>query len=135
MKVVIMGCGRTGSWLAKMLDDAGHEVSVVDWSERAFTRLPDSFRGHTLLGNGVDHDVLCQAGIESADAFVAGTSGDNRNIMAGQIAREVFHVPRVVARIKDPNRAEFFRRRGLKVDCRTTEGTQVLLDMIGPRPS
>ena len=106
-----MGCGRTGSWLAEMLDDAGHEVSVVDWSERASMR-----RGRTasrIYAADVDHDVLCQAGTESADAFVAGTSGDNRNIMAGQIAREVFNVPRVVARIKDPNRAAFFKQRGL----------------------
>jgi trk system potassium uptake protein TrkA len=114
-----------------MLDEAGHDVTVVDWSQRAFSRLGEAFGGRTVLGNGVDQDVLKEAGVESADAFVAGTSGDNRNIMAGQIAHEVFHVPRVIGRIKDPNRASFFSRRGLLVDCRTTEGSEVLLEMIG----
>lgn len=130
MRVVIMGCGRTGTELARMLDDAGHDVTVIDYSQSAFGRLPEGFRGRTVVGNGVDQDVLREAGVATADVFVSATSGDNRNIMAGQIAREVFQVPRVVSRIKDPNRARFFSALGIHVDCRTTEGSQVLLDRV-----
>ena len=130
MNVVIMGSGRTGSELARMLDEAGHDVTVIDWSERAFSRLSDTFRGSTVLGNAVDQDVLRQAGITSADVFVSATSGDNRNIMACQVVREVFEVPRIVSRIKDPNRAGFFAALGIDVDCRTTQGSQVLLNRV-----
>ena len=131
MRVIIMGCGRTGSELAVMLDRAGHEVTVLDWDGDAFSRLPESFRGRTIVGNAVDQDVLRAAGIEHADAFVAATSGDNRNIMASQIAQRVFQVPRVIGRIKDPIRAEIYGRMGIQVDCRTNEGAQAILDMVG----
>jgi trk system potassium uptake protein TrkA len=124
-----MGCGRTGSLLAQMLDRAGQEVTVIDWNESAFERVGDSYGGRTVTGNALDQDVLRSAGIASADFFVAATSGDNRNIMASQVAQRVFHVPRVIARIKDPDRAEFFHRLGLEVDCRTSAGAQVLLDL------
>ena len=128
-RVLIMGCGRTGSLLAQMLDRAGQEVTVIDWNESAFERVGDSYGGRTVTGNALDQDVLRSAGIASADFFVAATSGDNRNIMASQVAQRVFHVPRVIARIKDPDRAEFFHRLGLEVDCRTSAGAQVLLDL------
>jgi trk system potassium uptake protein TrkA len=125
-----MGSGRTGAMLAGMLDRSEHEVTVVDYVSNSFARLSDDFGGRTILGNGVDQDVLRRAGIETADAFVAATSGDNRNIMAAQIAREVFHVPKVIARIKDPNRAKFYHDQGIEVDCRTTAGAQILLDLV-----
>lgn len=128
-----MGCGRTGSRLAIMLSAAGHEVTIVDWQESAFARLPEDFDGTTFVGNAVDADVLREAGIESVDAFVAATSGDNRNIVASQIAQQIFRVPRVVSRIKDPNRAEIFGRLGIAVDCRTTEGAKALLDLARSR--
>ncbi|HCG02821.1 MAG TPA: TrkA family potassium uptake protein [Chloroflexi bacterium] len=130
MHVVIMGCGRTGSLLATMLTEAGHEISIIDWSEPAFQRLPDDFEGQTVLGNAVDQDVLVEAGIERADAFVAATSGDNRNVMASEVVQRVFHVPKVVSRIKDPNRAQIFQELGIEVDCRTVEGAEVLLQLI-----
>jgi len=125
-----MGSGRTGARLAAMLDSAKNEVTVVDFSGSAFARLPDDFGGRTVIGNGVDQDVLRRAGIESADAFVAATSGDNRNIMAAEIARDLFHVPKVIARIKDPNRAQFYSRQGIEVDCRTMAGARILLDLV-----
>jgi trk system potassium uptake protein TrkA len=131
VKVVIMGSGRTGSLLAGMLDDAGHEVAVVDWSPSAFSRLPATFSGRTVLGNAMDQDVLREAGMETADAFVAATSGDNRNILAAEVAQRVFSVPRVISRIKDPNRAMIFQQLGIDVDCRTTEGAKVVLDLVG----
>lgn len=129
LHVVIMGCGRTGARLATMLSEAGHDVTIIDWLESAFARLPEDFAGTTFIGNAVDQDVLRAAGIESADAFVAATSGDNRNITASQIAQHFFHVPKVISRIKDPNRAEIFARLGIAVDCRTYEGAKVILEI------
>jgi trk system potassium uptake protein TrkA len=131
MRVVIMGSGRTGSLLACLLSRAGHDVTVIDWSESAFDRLPDDFPGKTVLGNAVDQETLQLAGLESADVFVAATSGDNRNIMASEIARTVFEVPRVISRVKDPNRAGIFKKLGIEVDCRTTEGAEVILRAVG----
>lgn len=125
-----MGSGRTGSRLAVMLGRAGHSVTVVDWNTAAFARLPDDFGGQTVVGNGVDHDVLRSAGIEAADVFVAATSGDNRNIMAGQIAHHVFQVPKVISRIKDPNRAEIYSELGLEVDCRTLAGVRLIQERV-----
>ena len=95
--------------------------------DSAFSRLPEDFTGATFVGNAVDQDVLRAAGIESADAFVAATSGDNRNITASQIAQHAFHVPRVISRIKDPSRAEIFSKLGISVDCRTSEGAKLIL--------
>jgi trk system potassium uptake protein TrkA len=119
MNVVIMGCGRVGSRVATLLDDEGHRVSVIDTNHAAFSRLPADFRGGTILGTGIDEDVLRSAGIEEADAFLALTEGDNRNIMAAQVAREVFGVREVVARIYDPAREEIYRGLGLDTICPT----------------
>jgi trk system potassium uptake protein TrkA len=127
VRVVIMGCGRTGARLATMLSEAGHDVTIIDWQDSAFSRLPEDFAGATFVGNAVDQDVLRAAGIESADAFVAATSGDNRNIIASQIAQHAFRVPRVISRIKDPIRAEIFGELGISVDCRTSEGAKLIL--------
>lgn len=119
MKIVIMGCGRVGSRLATMLDREGHTVSVIDTNQSAFSRLPADFGGMTILGTAIDEDVLRSAGIEGADAFMAMTEGDNRNIMAAQVAREVFNVREVVARIYDPAREEIYRGLGLSTICPT----------------
>ncbi|MGI8968665.1 MAG: NAD-binding protein [Chloroflexota bacterium] len=135
MRVVIMGCGRTGSLLAGMLDAGGHNATVIDWDPGALDRLPDNFSGQTIVGNALDQDVLRHAGVERAETFVATTSGDNRNIVAAEIAQHAFRVKRVVVRIKDPSRAQFFREKGMLVDCRTTAGTSVLLDMIAEQLS
>ena len=131
MRIVIMGSGRTGARLAQKLAGEGHRVSVVDWNEDAFERLGEEFDGDTVLGNAIDGDILREAGIEQADVFVAATSGDNRNIMASEVARTVFHVPKVVCRVKDPNRARLFEETGIKVDCRTTAGANAMLEVIG----
>ena len=121
MRVVIVGCGRVGARLATQLDRAGHEVAVVEINEDAFRRLDSEFKGTTILGTGIDEDVLIEAGIERADAFVAVTNGDNRNIMAAQVARERFAIPTVVCRIYDPIRAETYRSLGYTTVCPTTE--------------
>lgn len=130
-----MGSGRTGSRLAGLLSRAGEDVTVIDWDEQALERLPEDFAGQALIGNAIDQDVLREAGIEQADVFVAATSGDNRNIMASEIAKNVYRVPRVVCRVKDPIRADIFRGLGITVDCRTTAGADAILGMIGESAS
>ena len=128
MKVLILGCGRVGSTLATMLDRSGHSVSVLDQSSDAFQRLSPDFGGETYVGNGVDEDILIRAGIKDADAFVAVTNGDNRNIMAGQIAKEIFHVKKVMCRIYDPIREQTYRELGMDTMCPTTIGAQIFYD-------
>ena len=104
MKIVILGCGRVGATLATMMDRAGHSVAIIDFSSDSFQRLDTNFGGETVLGNGIDGEVLIRAGIKDADAFAAVTNGDNRNIMASQIAKEIFKVKKVVCRIYVPIR-------------------------------
>lgn len=130
MNIVILGCGRVGAQLAGILDRAGHTVSVIDSSSESFQRLGPDFGGTTYIGNGVDEDVLGRAGIKRADVFVAVTNGDNRNIMASQIARELFQVKKVVCRIYDPIREETYRELGLETFCPTTVGAQMIFDAI-----
>ncbi len=130
MKVVIMGCGRVGARIASILDHNGHDVAVVDLDARAFRRLPSDFRGNTIIGTGIDEDVLRSAGIEEASAFVAVTNGDNRNIMAAQVARLMFQVPEVICRIYDPVREDTYRRLGLTTVCPTTTISALILDHV-----
>jgi trk system potassium uptake protein TrkA len=111
--VVIMGCGRVGSTLARSLEDRDHDVSVIDTNPDAFRRLGPSFEGTKVTGIGFDQGVLERAGIEKADAFAAVSSGDNSNIIAARVARETFGVQHVVARIYDPGRAEVYQRLGI----------------------
>ena len=113
MHIVIMGCGRVGSTLAHILEDRGNTVSVIDRDPEAFRRLRSSFKGDKITGFGFDRDVLAQAGIERADAFIAVSSGDNSNVISARVARETFSVERVVARIYDPRRAEVYERLGI----------------------
>jgi trk system potassium uptake protein len=120
VKVVIVGCGRVGSTLARDLDAAGHDVSIVDERVAAFNRLGDGFGGNMVVGTGVDESVLRRVGIEQADCFVSVTNGDNRNIMAAQVAKVVFNVPRVITRIYDPIREQTYREFGLETICSTT---------------
>ncbi len=130
MKIVILGCGRVGARLATLMDRAGHTVSVIDFSSDAFQRLSPDFRGETVLGNGVDEDILVRAGIRDADAFAAVTNGDNRNIMASQIAKEIFKVKKVVCRIYDPIREETYHELGLETVSPTVVGAQLIFDAI-----
>ena len=120
MNVVIVGCGRTGAFLAELLDQGGDTVSIVDVERSAFSRLPSNFRGTPVLGNGTDMDILRQAGIESANAFLALTQGDNRNLMAAQIAKKIFGVAQVFAKVNDPIRASTYRGQGIYTFSRTT---------------
>jgi trk system potassium uptake protein TrkA len=119
VKIVIVGCGRVGGSAAELWDRAGHEVIVLDVSNRAFERLPSSFGGTAERGDGTDEDVLRRAGSEGADIFLALTEGDNRNVMAAQLAVEAFHVPRVIAKINDPVRAGAYAELGIGTICRT----------------
>src|SRR5260370_29203248 len=109
MKLVIVGWGRAGAMAALALSKAGHQVTVIDSNRHAFDRLGSDFAGEMVLGNGIDEDVLRQAGIESADGFPSLTNGDNRDIMAAQIALEIFNVPRGLTRIYDPMREDRYR--------------------------
>ena len=130
MNAVIMGCGRVGARVAGLLDNTGNFVSVVDTDSRAFRRLPADFGGETIIGTGIDEDVLRRAGIETADAFIAVTNGDNRNIMAAQVARLIFEVPEVICRIYDPVREDTYRRLGLTTVCPTTTISAIILDQV-----
>ena len=130
MKVVIMGCGRVGAQLASLLDIEGHEVTVLDIDLYSFRRLTSSFGGAALLGNGLDEDALKRAGIETADAFIVVTQGDNRNVMAAQIAKHIFNVPRVICRIYDPLRRDLYATLGLEAISPTTVFAQLLKEKL-----
>lgn len=132
MKVIIAGCGRVGSTLARLLADQ-HDVTVVDRTSDAFRRLGSKFKGHKVVGQGTDVDVLKRAGIEHADVFVSVTDGDNRNIMAAQIAKKVFHVPTVMTRVYDPSRAAAYRNLGIFTICSTSTTAGLLRDVAEGR--
>ena len=131
MKVVIMGCGRVGARLAGLLDIEGHGVTILDIDAYSFRRLPAEFGGTALVGNGIEEESLKKAGIEEADAFVALTQGDNRNIMAAQIAKHIFNVPRVLCRTYDPLRRELFASLGIETFSPTTIFAQMLKEKLG----
>jgi trk system potassium uptake protein TrkA len=108
--IVIVGCGRVGAALTVELSKAGHSVAVIDKRPEAFDRLPPGFQARMLVGTGFDRELLEQAGVREAGAFIAVSNGDNSNIVAARVAREHFHVPKVIARIYDPRRAEIYER-------------------------
>lgn len=113
-KVMIMGCGRVGAALATDLSREGNQVTILDVDAAAFRFLPDEFSGVRIVGNGTDTDVLRRIGVEEMDIFVSATRGDNRNVMAAQIAKHIFGVPVVAARVFDPLREEMYRNLGLR---------------------
>ena len=119
MRIVIVGCGRVGSTLAENLDAAGHEVIILDVKTAAFDRLPETFKGAAVRGDGTDEEVLRRAGAEGADVFLSLTEGDNRNIMAAQVATETLGIPQVIAKINDPVRAAAYAELGVVTLCRT----------------
>jgi len=119
MRVIIIGCGRVGARTAAELDQRGDHVTVIDVDQRAFNRLPSTFGGVTARGSGADEDILRGAGAELADLLMALTEGDNRNALAAQLGKHVFGIPRVIAKINDPVRAEAYRTLGLETICRT----------------
>jgi trk system potassium uptake protein TrkA len=132
MHIVIMGCGRVGSTLAHILEDNGHSVAIIDRDPQAFRRLRAGFRGRRVTGVGFDRDVLTEAGIESAAAFVAVSSGDNSNIISARVARETFGVDNVVARIYDPRRAEVYQRLGIPTVATVRWTADQILRRISP---
>ena len=130
MKIIIMGCGRVGAQLASLLDADGHQITVIDIDAHSFRRLPPSFGGTALVGDGTDEEMLKKAGISEADAFVAVTQGDNRNVMAAQIGKNIFNVPRVICRIYDPLRKDVYEALGLEAVSPTTVFAQLLRDKL-----
>jgi trk system potassium uptake protein TrkA len=131
VKLVIVGCGRVGAALAEAFDNAGHEVLVVDTSTRAFDRLSTEFKGQALRGDGTDEDVLRRAGAAGADVFLALTEGDNRNVMAAQVAMEKLSVGQAIAKINDPVRAAAYADLGISTMCRTTMQADAILGFLG----
>ena len=134
MRYLIVGCGRVGSALAKLLDADGHEIIVVDENPAAFKRLGQNFKGHVVVGTGIDYDVLKRAGASTADGFVAVTDGDNRNIMAALIAQRMFKITRVVCRIYDPPRGQMYRELGIQTVVPTTVGAKLIRDTLMEAP-
>jgi trk system potassium uptake protein TrkA len=131
MKIIILGCGRLGAHLARRLDSEGHVVTVIDRLSESFGRLGNDFQGKMVLGTGIDEDVLRRAGIENADAFVAVSNGDNTNAMASEIAKLVFNVPHVVARLYDPVREDTYHTLGLMdTVCPTIIGSDKICELI-----
>jgi trk system potassium uptake protein TrkA len=131
MKAVIVGCGRVGAGLADALDRAGWQVLIIDRASAAFDRLPSSFGGTALRGDGTDEDTLRRAGADGADLFLALTEGDNRNIMAAQLGVEALGAARTVAKINDPVRAEAYAHLGIATLCRTNLMETAVLTFLG----
>ena len=130
MKVVILGCGRVGSTIATTMSVEGHDVTIIDQNPDSFRRLGQDFAGKTVVGNGIDEDTLRKAEVDHADAFVATTNGDNRNIMSVQVAKVKLKVPKVVARIYDPIRSAAYADLGIDTLCTTCVSSGLLHDKI-----
>jgi trk system potassium uptake protein len=130
MKAIIMGCGRIGSQVSELMSDHGHDVTVIDHDSNAIGRLGPKFKGRVVQGLGFDRNVLIETGIERADAFVSASSSDNANIVAARIARNIFRVPRVVARLYDPLRAEIYQRLGLTTISSTNWGAERIYQLL-----
>jgi trk system potassium uptake protein TrkA len=130
MKIIVMGCGRVGSQVSQLLVSHGHEVTVIDHDTNAPARLGPDFRGRIVRGLGFDRNVLLEAGVETAEGFVAASSSDNANIVAARIARNIFRVPRVVARLYDPVRAEIYQRLGLTTISSTAWGAERIVEVV-----
>lgn len=131
MKIIVIGCGRVGAGLAQTLSQRGHEVSVVDNDPAAFERLGPRFKGQIVVGIGFDQEVLLHAGIERADGLAAVTTTDEANVVVARVARQIFRVPRVVARLYDPRKAEIYRRLGLQTINPAIWGVNRLAELLG----
>ena len=130
MNALIIGCGRVGSSIALQLQREGWDVTVVDENEDALARLGEHWPGSFLVGQGIDVDLLREAGIEEADAVVAATDGDNTNIVIGQVAQKRFDIACVVVRVLDPARADFYNARGLRTVCPTKTAIDTLMEAV-----
>jgi trk system potassium uptake protein TrkA len=130
MKIIVMGCGRVGSQVSQLLVSHGHDVTVIDHDTNALARLGTEFKGKVVRGLGFDRNALLEAGVETAEGFVAASSSDNANIVAARIARTIFRVPRVVARLYDPVRAEVYQRLGLTTISSTAWGAERIVEVV-----
>jgi trk system potassium uptake protein TrkA len=130
MKVIVVGCGRVGSAIAKQLDREGWDVVAIDEKEEALSRLGESWTGGFVVGHGMDVGVLRQAGVEDADAAVVATNGDNTNLVVSQVLQKRFGIDCVVVRVLDPARAEFYASRGLRTVCPTSTAIDVLTEQV-----
>lgn len=130
MYVIIVGCGRVGSELAKLLSGEGHNVVVIDKQQSSFDRLGGAFNGLTMAGNGFDLSLLKQSGIEKADVFCAVTNGDNTNLISAQVAKKIFKVPKVIARVYDPQRAHIYSALGLDIISGTVLFAAMIRDKV-----
>jgi trk system potassium uptake protein len=135
VKIVIVGCGRVGAVLAESLDHDGHEVIVIDVATRAFERLPDDFRGQAVRGDSTDEGTLRRAGAAGADVLLALTEGDNRNVMAAQVAMESLGIAKAMAKVNDPVRAAAYAELGVATLCRTTLMVDALQGFLGLGPT
>lgn len=135
MYVIIAGCGRVGSAMARQLAVEGHDVVIIDEDPGSFRLLGDAFPGRRVVGAAIDWDVLMEAGIEGADAFAAVTDGDNTNIVCALIAGRAFEVPCAVARVYDPLRAEAFAKLGVRTVCPTEDARGLMLDQVHACPA
>lgn len=130
MNIIIMGCGRVGSQVSQLLVQQGHAVTVIDHDANALAKLGKEFKGRVVQGLGFDRNVLIEAGVETAEGFVAASASDNANIVAARIARNIFRVPRVVARLYDPVRAEVYHRLGLTTISSTLWGAERIVEVV-----
>jgi trk system potassium uptake protein TrkA len=130
MRILVIGCGRVGAGLAKTLVGRGHSVTVVDKDLLAFEKLDDRFVGQTIVGIGFDREVLLKAGIERADGVAAVTSSDEANVVTSRIARDIFHVPKVVARLYDVRQAEIYKRLGIQTIAPIGWGINRIADLL-----
>jgi len=130
MKIIVMGCGRVGGQASYLFARMGHSVTVIDHDANALSRLGADFKGRVVNGLGFDRKVLLEAGIQTAEAFVAASSSDNANIVAARIARNFFSVPRVIARLYDPQRAEIYQRLGLTTISTTGWGAERIVELV-----
>lgn len=130
MNIIIMGCGRVGAQVSQLLVKQGHMVTVIDHDANALAKLGKDFKGRVVQGLGFDKNVLIEAGVETAEGFVSASSSDNANIVAARIARNIFRVPRVVARLYDPVRAEVYQRLGLTTISSTLWGAERIVEVV-----
>jgi trk system potassium uptake protein TrkA len=135
VKIVIVGCGRVGAVLAETLDHDGHEVIIIDLVTRAFDRLPEGFKGQAIRGDGTDEGTLRRVGATGADVLLALTEGDNRNVMAAQVALESLDIKKAMAKVNDPVRAAAYAELGIATLCRTTLMVDALQGFLGLAPT
>ena len=130
MNVVIVGSGRVGSSIAKLLQSEGWDVTVIDEKEEALSRLGANWPGGFVVGHGMDTEILHKAGIEDADAVVVATNGDNTNIVIGQVVKKRYAIDCVVVRVLDPARADFYAKRGMQTVCPTQTAIESLAEAV-----